>query len=196
MSLLRAIARPVAFVRPLSSPAALLARRANSSVTAPPPEDVTTPPPQDAKTGRISRTKPPTIPTPLISDLPARWESLPIKEQAALTVKIWKRQTLPWTELTLDEKRASFYISYGPWGPRKPMHGPYDTYKIIGGVILGLAASVVLFATARSFGGPAPRTLNRQWQEASDERYNTGLVEPFRGKWSLVQSDPVVDDEE
>ncbi|KAK9447284.1 cytochrome c oxidase subunit IV-domain-containing protein, partial [Limtongia smithiae] len=106
------------------------------------------------------------IATPLIVDLPTRWETLPVDEQVDITMKIWERQKQPWSDLTLDEKRASFFISYGPWGPRKPMHGPYDTYKIIGGTLLGVAASVMLFALARQFAGPEPKTMTREWQEA------------------------------
>ncbi|KAK9378547.1 uncharacterized protein V2V93DRAFT_375947 [Kockiozyma suomiensis] len=176
MSPLRALTR-ASLTRASLSPATLLVRantRANSTATPAAPASHA-------------------IATPLISNLPARWESLPVEEQVDLTVKIWERQKLSWSELTQDEKRASFYISYGPWGPRKPMHEPYDNYKILGGTIIGLAASVAAFAFARSFGGPEPVSLNRQWQEATDERFNTGLVEPFRGKWSQVQSKPAVE---
>ncbi|KAK9458573.1 Cox5b/Cox5a [Lipomyces oligophaga] len=133
------------------------------------------------------------IATPLIIDLPARWEKLPVSEQVDITVKIWERQKADWTDLTLDEKRASFYISYGPWGPRKPMHSTTDYYKIYGGIVLGLAVSAAVFATARSFAGPVPHTMTKEWQEASDKLYKDGLTEPFSGDWTMVQSDPGLD---
>ncbi|KAK9457161.1 cytochrome c oxidase subunit IV-domain-containing protein [Dipodascopsis uninucleata] len=128
------------------------------------------------------------IATPLISKLPERWDSMPVEEQVEITGKIWERQKAPWTDLTLDEKRASFFISYGPWGPRKPMHKPGDGYRIVGGIILGLAATTILFAIARSFAAPDPKTLNKEWQAASDKLYHDGYTEPFNKDWSLVQS--------
>ncbi|KAK9466646.1 cytochrome c oxidase polypeptide 5A mitochondrial [Lipomyces arxii] len=130
------------------------------------------------------------IPTPLIANLPARWESLPVEEQVRLTTLIWERQKQPWTELTLNEKKASFYVSYGPWGPRKPMHKKYDGFRIFGGVVLGVAAAVAIFAIAREFAAPPPKTMTKEWQEASDKLYKDGFIEPFSGDWSLVQSPP------
>ena len=42
---------------------------------------------------------------------------------------------------------------------------------------IGIAASFVLFVTIRSFGGKPPHTMNREWEEATNEylkvRHNT-----------------------
>ncbi|KAK9238191.1 cytochrome c oxidase subunit IV-domain-containing protein [Lipomyces kononenkoae] len=106
------------------------------------------------------------IATPLIADLPQRWETIPVSQQVKLTTLIWERQKKPWTELSELEKRASYYISYGPWGPRKPMHEDGDNYKIIGYTILGCAAAVGIFAVARVFGGNTPLTVSREYEES------------------------------
>ncbi|KAK9369608.1 cytochrome c oxidase subunit IV-domain-containing protein [Lipomyces kononenkoae] len=106
------------------------------------------------------------IATPLIADLPHRWEAIPVSQQVKLTTMIWERQKQPWTELSDLEKRASYYISYGSWGPRKPISEEGETYKVIGYTILGVAAAVGIFSVARLFGGNAPLTLSREYEES------------------------------
>ena len=57
-----------------------------------------------------------------IMDINKRWETMPNTEQEELVAKLTERQKLPWKELTQNEKQAAWYISYGEWGPRRPVH--------------------------------------------------------------------------
>lgn len=47
---------------------------------------------------------------------------------------------------------------------------------------IGIATSFALFVTIRSFGGKPPHTMNREWEEATNEylkvRYNIPLLAP------------------
>lgn len=122
-----------------------------------------------------------------IIDLPNRWENLPAAEQSDIVSKLAERQKLPWTELTDVEKQASWYISYGEWGPRRPVHAKGDAAYIAKGVAAGLAISLCLFALVRQFAADAPKTMNKEWQLKSDEYLKSKNANPWGG-YSQVQS--------
>jgi cytochrome c oxidase subunit 4 len=50
------------------------------------------------------------------------------------------------------------------------MDPPGTNAKIAWGVAVGLGVSFSLFALTRYFANPAPHTMTREWQEASNER--------------------------
>lgn len=123
----------------------------------------------------------------LIGDLNQRWEQLTPVDQQEIVSKLAERQKLDWKELTPAEKKALWYISYGEWGPRKPVHGKGDAGKIFGGVCLGLGAALGIFLTFRSLSPPAPRTMTKEWQEQSNEYLKSKNANPW-STYSQVQS--------
>ncbi|ODV93006.1 hypothetical protein PACTADRAFT_52208 [Pachysolen tannophilus NRRL Y-2460] len=121
-----------------------------------------------------------------VAHLEKRWESLPDVDQKEIISKLSERQKLPWKELTPSEKKAAWYISFGEWGPRKPIHTKEDKLYIFWGVVTGLSLSAALFLAFRSQRN-VPKTMNREWQEAADERLKEKNANPFTG-YSQVQS--------
>lgn len=121
-----------------------------------------------------------------VGQLEKRWESLPKEDQSALIDELKVRQELPWKQLTTEEKKAAYYISFGEWGPRRPLKTPKQKQQVFWGTIGGLVAGVGLFALMRSFAQPGPETLNRAWQEKSDEYLKSKNANPFTG-YSQVQ---------
>ena len=122
-----------------------------------------------------------------IADLNKRWESLPTTDQEEIISQLNERQKLNWKELTPEEKKAAWYISYGEWGPRRPVHQKGDGMKIFGGVVLGLSIASGLFVLFRVSAPESPRTMTREWQEASDEYLKSKNANPFTG-YSQIQS--------
>ena len=122
-----------------------------------------------------------------IIDLPERWETMSANEQQALVSQLAERQKLPWKELTNDEKQAAWYISYGEWGPRRPVLQKGDGLYILKGVIFGLAASLGLFAYIRSKAEGPVVSMNKEWQMKSDEYLRSKHANPWGG-YSQVQS--------
>lgn len=122
-----------------------------------------------------------------IADLNLRWEKLPKEDQQDIATQLAERQKLSWSELTPAEKKATWYISYGSWGPRRPVHRKGDAGKIFGGVVAGIGLSLALFLGIRSLTPPAPKTMNREWQEQSDEYLASKNSNPW-GSYSQVQS--------
>ncbi|CCD23403.1 cytochrome c oxidase subunit Vb NDAI_0B03690 [Naumovozyma dairenensis CBS 421] len=108
-------------------------------------------------------------------------------EQEELATKLAERQKLPWNQLTPNEKQAAWFISYGEWGPRRPIHGKGDVTYITKGVFIGLAVSLGLFAFIRQFAGEPPKTMTKEWQLKSDEYLKSKNANPWGG-YSQVQS--------
>lgn len=134
-----------------------------------------------------SYTPPAALSPAYVGKLPERWGNLPQADRAQLIADLKSRMLLDWQELTPAEKKAAYYISFGEWGPRKPLHGPGDAAKVFWGVTAGIAASVVLYAIVLSFATPDPVSLNREWQEKSDEYLKEKNANPFTG-YSQIQS--------
>lgn len=122
-----------------------------------------------------------------IVELEKRWEELPAVDQQEIVSQLAERQKLPWSELTQAEKKAAWYISYGAWGPRRPIHPKGEAGKIATGVLIGLGISVGLFALFRMNAPDAPKTMNREWQEQSDEYLKSKNANPW-STYSQVQS--------
>lgn len=55
---------------------------------------------------------------PDLNGLESRWPNMSEFDQTDLIEHLQERQALPWTQLTLPEKKALYYIYYGAWGPR------------------------------------------------------------------------------
>jgi len=93
--------------------------------------------------------------------------------------------------VALQEKKAAYWIAFGPHGPRA-LPPPGETTKVILYTVLGVVASGALFAVTRYFGsGNPPRTMTKEWQEASEEYLKAQGSEPITGyKGMLVQSKP------
>ncbi|ODQ64462.1 cytochrome c oxidase subunit IV, partial [Nadsonia fulvescens var. elongata DSM 6958] len=127
------------------------------------------------------------ISTPTLISIEKRWDHMSTVEQDDIVGQLAERQKGAWGELTLAEKQAAWYISYGAWGPRKPIHPEGEISKILMGVTAGVVATIVLFAGVRMFADEMPVTMSREWQEASDKILASHNANPF-SNYSQVQS--------
>ncbi|KAF2118868.1 mitochondrial cytochrome c oxidase-like protein subunit V [Lophiotrema nucula] len=131
------------------------------------------------------------ISNPTLANIEKRWEDMPPQEQADLWMSLRDRMKTDWKEMTMQEKKAAYYIAFGPHGPRRP--APPDEGRKVFFLSTGLiVASVVVFAVIRMFANPhRPRTMTKEWQEASEEYLKAQGTEPITGfKGMLVQSKP------
>lgn len=72
------------------------------------------------------------------------------------------------TDLTNLYIFTAYWIAFGPHGPRS--EDPAGTgARVFWGVIAGVAASVAIFGGIRLAAKPAPHTMTKEWQEASNE---------------------------
>jgi cytochrome c oxidase subunit 4 len=121
-----------------------------------------------------------------ITNIQGRWEKLPESDKQHLIDALAAKQKLPWNQLSLEEKKAAWYISFGTWGPRKPMETKEEQAQIYKGIIGFTLLSVALFAVYY-VNRNIPKTMNREWQEKSDEYLASKNANPF-SSYSQVQS--------
>ncbi|KAI9155325.1 Cytochrome c oxidase subunit 5 [Paramyrothecium foliicola] len=135
------------------------------------------------------------ISNPTLANIEKRWEGMPLQEQADLWMALRDRMKGSWTELTVQEQKAAYWIAFGPHGPRAQEPAGTNA-KIAWGVAVGLGVSFSLFALTRYFANPAPHTMTREWQEASNERLLEQKADPITGITSglypngMIQSPP------
>ncbi|MBO1764937.1 hypothetical protein JQN64_27580, partial [Escherichia coli] len=93
------------------------------------------------------------ISNPTLANIEKRWEDMPPQEQADLWMTLRDRMKTDWKELTMQEKKAAYYIAFGPHGPRRPP--PPDegrnVFLLSSAVIAGAFA---VFAFTRMFANP------------------------------------------
>nr|POF11528.1 cytochrome c oxidase polypeptide 5, mitochondrial [Quercus suber] len=136
------------------------------------------------------------ISNPTLANIEKRWDAMPPQEQADLWMALRDRMTTDWNELTLQEKKAAYWIAFGPHGPRA-LPPPGENTKIFMYTMIGIGAAAVIFGITRSFARDPPRTMTKEWQEASNEYLKENNIEPITGVSSegydgvgMVQSKP------
>ncbi|KAF2423169.1 cytochrome-C oxidase-like protein [Tothia fuscella] len=120
------------------------------------------------------------ISNPTLANIETRWEGMPPQEQADLWMALRDRMKVDWNELTMQEKKAAYWIAFGPHGPRAE-GPPGENWKVFRLTMYGVVFSGVLFYLTRVFAGPQPKTMSKEWQEASNEYLKREKVEPITG---------------
>ncbi|KAF2092954.1 COX4-domain-containing protein [Rhizodiscina lignyota] len=120
------------------------------------------------------------ISNPTLADIERRWESMPPQEQADLWMALRDRMKKDWNEMTTQEKKAAYWIAFGPHGPRAEPP-PGEGWKVFRYTMYGLVVSSIVFAITRYFARPPPRTMTKEWQEASNEYMKSQNINPITG---------------
>jgi len=105
---------------------------------------------------------------------------MPPQEQADLWMALRDRMKSDWNELTLQEKKAAYWIAFGPHGPRREVP-PGEGWRIFRGIIIAVGVSGAIFYATRLAAGPPPKTMSKEWQEKTNEYLKKNKVEPITG---------------
>ena len=70
---------------------------------------------------------------------------------------------------------TAYWIAFGPHGPRAEPP-PGEGKRVALGTTIGIIVSLVIFTATRIFSGPAPKTMTKEWQEASNEYLKVRLL--------------------
>jgi len=116
-----------------------------------------------------------------LSNVEAQWEKLTPDEQLTVHQQLEELQKRDWKTLSLDEKKAAYYIAFGPHGPRADLHPPGSIPKLILAILVGVSAGGALYLASRAFAQPPPKTMTKEWQEASNERARELNLDPITG---------------
>jgi len=119
----------------------------------------------------------------ILPNIEARWKDLVKEEQYAVFRSLEEIQKKDWKELSLDEKKAAYFISFGPHGPRKPITVKGQGVKTFTGVSACVLATVGVFYGLRHFfaNPEQPRTMTQEYQEAMTERAKENNQNPITG---------------
>jgi len=162
LRLARIAARPIAARRCLTTATANHAEVASSSSPAPP----------------ITASRDTPVP---LSNVEALWAKLNSDDKMAVHAQLEGLQLKDWKTLSIDEKKAAYYVAFGPHGPRAPTSAPGEGFKVFlaSTALVGLGG--VLFYVTHFFAAPPPKTLTKEWQEASNERAKELKLNPITG---------------
>ncbi|KAK9763908.1 Cytochrome c oxidase subunit 5B, mitochondrial [Basidiobolus ranarum] len=122
-----------------------------------------------------------TTSTPALTNIRSSWKTLAQEEKVNIYNKILEAQKGDWKALSLDEKKAAYWIAFGPHGLRKPPLEKGDGMKVFLGVVAVTAVSAGLFQLIRQAGQPTPHTFTKEWQEATNEKMKEQKSNPFTG---------------
>ncbi|KAM3078097.1 Cytochrome c oxidase subunit 5B, mitochondrial [Clarireedia jacksonii] len=120
------------------------------------------------------------ISNPTLANIEKRWEGMPPQEQAELWMSLRDRMKVNWAELTPQEKKAAYYIAFGAHGPRAATP-PGEGWRVAAITAAGVGVSLVLFGAIRVFSKGTPSTMNKEWQEATNEMLKEQRSEPISG---------------
>ncbi|KAF8470513.1 COX4, subunit IV of cytochrome c oxidase [Russula ochroleuca] len=116
-----------------------------------------------------------------LSNVEAQWATLSPTEQTAVHQQLEELQRKDWKTLSLAEKKAAYYVAFGPHGPRAPVNPPGTTVKILTGVSALIATAGLLYAGFRAIAPTPPKTISKEWEEASNERAKELKINPISG---------------
>ncbi|KAL8856401.1 MAG: hypothetical protein Q9178_006971 [Gyalolechia marmorata] len=136
------------------------------------------------------------ISNPTLVGIEKRWEAMPPQQQADLWMALRDRMKVNWHEMTLQEKKAAYWIAFGPHGPRA-LDPPGEGKKVFWYTTLAIVVAGVIFAIERMFARPPPKTMNAQYQAMTNEYLKAQKSEPITGVSSegytgkgMIQSKP------
>jgi len=116
-----------------------------------------------------------------LSNVEAQWEHISRDEQVQVHRQLEALQKKDWKTLSLDEKKAAYYIAFGPHGPRTAVSPPGTNLKVALGTIGLVGVAGVIVALLRTQAGPEPKTLSKEWQEASNKIAEERKLNPITG---------------
>jgi hypothetical protein len=67
-----------------------------------------------------------------------------------------------------DVAQTAYYIAFGAHGPRA-LPPPGEGWKVAAYTAIGVGVSFLLFVGIRTFARGSPSTMNKEWQEATNE---------------------------
>lgn len=79
----------------------------------------------------------------------------------------------------------AYWVAFGPHGPRA-LPPPGEGLKVFSYTMIGVVAAGLIFATTRAFAREGPSTMNKEWQEATNEYMKVCFLKAERGKKTSI----------
>ncbi|KAJ3294102.1 Cytochrome c oxidase subunit 5A [Rhizoclosmatium sp. JEL0117] len=117
-----------------------------------------------------------------IAALETRWGKLPEAEQGAIADRLAVAEKGDWKAMSLEEKRAAYFIAYGAHGARN-QPDPNLTKAVFAwsALFVGIAFGMYSWWETQK---PKIRTMTPEWKAAEDERAIELKQNPFQGAYA------------
>eukprot|EP00042_Codosiga_hollandica_P002780 m.12384 g.12384 ORF g.12384 m.12384 type:complete len:163 (-) comp17423_c0_seq1:102-590(-) len=87
-----------------------------------------------------------------------------------------------WKALSVEEKRVLYRSTYGKTRAELLDSAKFkESGKVIAGVTIGIAVSLLIFKGLQSIANPGPKTLNPEWQKAEQAALKAAGANPITG---------------
>ncbi|KAJ3260785.1 hypothetical protein HK103_007348 [Boothiomyces macroporosus] len=117
-----------------------------------------------------------------LTALETRWSKLPEAEKGAIADSLAEVQKGDWKKMTLEQKRAAYYIAYGSFGNRAP-HDPTLPKRVAAWLAFFLGVGTFLwFQSSRLL--PNLRTQTPEWKAATEALSIEQKQNPFSGPYA------------
>ncbi|KAG9116806.1 Cytochrome c oxidase subunit 5A [Ceratobasidium sp. 392] len=116
-----------------------------------------------------------------LANVEAQWNGLTPEEQVEVHRELEELQKRDWKTLSIDEKKAAYFVAFGPHGPRTPVSPEGQTTKVITGTLALIGVAAAAYGVIRSYGGATPKTFTKEYQEAMNERAKEQKMNPITG---------------
>ncbi|KAG0218478.1 Cytochrome c oxidase subunit 5A [Mortierella sp. NVP41] len=116
-----------------------------------------------------------------LQNIETRWATLSAQEQTSVAKHLEQIQAGEWTKMSAEQKKAAYWVAFGPHGARTPLTGPNHGLKVFVGTTAVVAAAGGLFLWIRAKGSEKPATTTKEWQEASNEYARANKINPISG---------------
>ncbi|KAJ2002411.1 cytochrome c oxidase [Coemansia sp. RSA 2322] len=121
-----------------------------------------------------------TVAVPAGTRVEQTFVDLPQDEQRKTILQLNEVMKQDWTKITMEDKRALYFVAYGPHNARRPHVKPGDNMKVFVGVVATIALGLGLSSFVRS-SVPKSRTLTKEWQEDSNRIARENNINPISG---------------
>ncbi|TPX38267.1 hypothetical protein SmJEL517_g00055 [Synchytrium microbalum] len=117
-----------------------------------------------------------------VAEIETRWVKLPECEQGVIADSLAAAQKGDWKKMTLEQKRAAYFVAYGPYGARTPID-PSLNWRVTGWVAVLLALAIGGWQYSVVF-RPKLRTHTPEWAEATKQKAIEAKQNPFSGYYA------------
>ncbi|KAJ1733995.1 cytochrome c oxidase [Coemansia sp. Benny D160-2] len=121
-----------------------------------------------------------TVSAPVFPQAEQTFTKLSQEEQTDVIRRLNDVMKADWRQVSLEDKKSLYYATYGPHNHRRPRIKPGDNTKVFIGVVATIAVSLTISTIVRNM-VPKPRTMTKEWQEASNEYAKERNINPISG---------------
>ncbi|KAJ2472793.1 cytochrome c oxidase, partial [Coemansia sp. RSA 2131] len=119
-------------------------------------------------------------PNPVLAHAEQTFGKLPETTMREEVTRLSEIMKADWLKVSIEDKRAIFYATYGEHSRRRVRGKPGDAWKVFFGVVGTIAVSLTISTIVRK-SVPKPRTMTREWQEATNKLAIERNLNPISG---------------